>query len=197
VPAVVIPVQNPQKACRAAIFPKSAIFTPAVPWLQCFQEKDEGEDRVMPVAFTINGRGVSVEAEGDTPLLWIVREHLTLTGTKFGCGSGLCGACTVHVEGKAVRSCQTGLKDVAGKKVTTIEGLSSTSSHPLQKAWIAEQVPQCGYCQSGQIMQAAELLAKTKKPTREQIVAHMDGNICRCGTYPRIVRAIQRAAREG
>ncbi len=151
----------------------------------------------MPVAFTINGKGVSVEAEPDTPLLWIVREHLRLTGTKFGCGSGLCGACTVHVEGKAVRSCQTGLKDVAGKKVTTIEGLSPTSSHPLQKAWIAEQVPQCGYCQSGQIMQAAELLAKTRKPTREQIVAHMDGNICRCGTYPRIVRAIQRAAREG
>jgi isoquinoline 1-oxidoreductase subunit alpha len=151
----------------------------------------------MPVAFSINGRGVSVEAEPDTPLLWIVREHLRLTGTKFGCGSGLCGACTLHVEGKAVRSCQTGLKDVAGKRVTTIEGLSPVSSHPLQKAWIAEQVPQCGYCQSGQIMQAAELLAKTKKPTREQIVAHMDGNICRCGTYPRIVRAIQRAAREG
>ena len=151
----------------------------------------------MPVAFTINGKGVSVEAEPDTPLLWIVREHLRLTGTKFGCGSGLCGSCTVHVEGKAVRSCQTGLKDVAGKKVTTIEGLSPTSSHPLQKAWVAEQVPQCGYCQSGQIMQAAELLAKTRKPTREQIIAHMDGNICRCGTYPRIVRAIQRAAREG
>ena len=152
----------------------------------------------MPaVAFTINSKAVSVEAEPDTPLLWVVREHLKLTGTKFGCGSGLCGACTVHLDGRAVRSCQMPMDQVSGKKITTIEGLSPTSSHPLQKAWIAEQVPQCGYCQSGQIMQAAELLAKTKRPTREQIVAHMDGNICRCGTYPRIVRAIERAAREG
>ncbi len=152
----------------------------------------------MPaVAFTINAKAVSVEAEPDTPLLWVVREHLKLTGTKFGCGSGLCGACTVHLDGIAVRSCQVPMDQVSGKKITTIEGLSPTSSHPLQKAWIAEQVPQCGYCQSGQIMQAAELLAKTKRPTREQIVAHMDGNICRCGTYPRIVRAIERAAREG
>jgi isoquinoline 1-oxidoreductase alpha subunit len=149
------------------------------------------------VAFTINSKAVSVEAEPDTPLLWVVREHLKLTGTKFGCGSGLCGACTVHVDGRAVRSCQVPMDQVSGKKVTTIEGLSPSSNHPLQKAWIAEQVPQCGYCQSGQIMQAAELLTKTKRPTREQIVAHMDGNICRCGTYPRIVRAIERAAREG
>ena len=148
------------------------------------------------VAFTINSKAVSVEAESDTPLLWVVREHLKLTGTKFGCGSGLCGACTVHVDGKATRSCQVQMSQIAGKKVTTIEGLSANSSHPLQKAWIAEQVPQCGYCQSGQIMQAAELLAKTKRPSREEIVAHMDGNICRCGTYPRIVRAIERAARE-
>jgi isoquinoline 1-oxidoreductase subunit alpha len=152
----------------------------------------------MPaVAFTINSKAVSVEAEPDTPLLWVVREHLKLTGTKFGCGSGLCGACTVHVDGRAVRSCQVPMDQVSGKKVTTIEGLSPSSNHPLQKAWIAEQVPQCGYCQSGQIMQAAELLTKTKRPTREQIIAHMDGNICRCGTYPRIVRAIERAAREG
>ena len=151
----------------------------------------------MAIALSVNGTGVSVEASPQTPLLWVVREHLKLTGTKYGCGSGLCGACTVHVDGKAVRSCQTALSDVAGKKVTTIEGLSATASHPLQKAWVAEQVPQCGYCQSGQIMQAAELLAATKSPTRAQIVAHMDGNICRCGTYPRIVRAIERAAREG
>jgi isoquinoline 1-oxidoreductase alpha subunit len=152
----------------------------------------------MPaVAFTINSKPVSVESEPDTPLLWVVREHLKLTGTKFGCGSGLCGACTVHVDGRAVRSCQVPMDQVSGKKVTTIEGLSPSSNHPLQKAWIAEQVPQCGYCQSGQIMQAAELLTKTRRPTREQIVAHMDGNICRCGTYPRIVRAIERAAREG
>jgi isoquinoline 1-oxidoreductase alpha subunit len=150
----------------------------------------------MTIALTVNGNAVSVTAEPDTPLLWVLREHLKLTGTKFGCGSGLCGACTVHLDGKAVRSCQTAVSQVQGKKITTIEGLSPNSSHPLQKAWIAEQVPQCGYCQSGQIMQAAELLATTKTPTREQIVTHMDGNICRCGTYPRIVRAIQRAARE-
>jgi len=149
------------------------------------------------VAFTINGKAVSVEAEPTTPLLWVVREHLKMTGTKFGCGSGLCGACTVHVDGKAVRSCQIAFSKVQGRKVTTIEGLSPNSDHALQKAWVAEQVPQCGYCQSGQIMQAAALLATNKKPTREQIVAHMDGNICRCGTYPRIVRAIERAAREG
>ena len=146
------------------------------------------------IAFTVNGKAATVEAEADTPLLWIVREHLKLTGTKFGCGSGKCGACTVHIDDKAVRSCRVALWKAAGKKVTTIEGLNG--KHPLQKAWIAEQVPQCGYCQSGQIMQAATLLATNKTPTREQIVAHMDGNICRCGTYPRIVRAIQRAARE-
>jgi isoquinoline 1-oxidoreductase alpha subunit len=146
--------------------------------------------------FTINGKSASVEAEPDTPLLWVVREHLKLTGTKFGCGSGLCGACTVHIDGKAMRSCQISVSQAAGKKVTTIEGLPGNGQHPLQKAWIAEQVPQCGYCQSGQIMQAADLLARNKKPTREQIVAHMDGNICRCGTSPRIVRAIQRAAKE-
>jgi len=148
------------------------------------------------IGFVVNGKSVSVEAEPGTPLLWVVREHLKLTGTKFGCGSGLCGACTVHIDGKAVRSCQISLSQTQGKKVTTIEGLSPTSNHPLQKAWIAEQVPQCGYCQSGQIMQAAELLTKNKKPTREQIVTHMDGNICRCGTYPRIIAAIERASKE-
>ncbi len=148
------------------------------------------------VVLTVNGKAVSVKAEPDTPLLWVVREHLKLTGTKYGCGVAACGACTVHVDGKAVRSCQLKLSQVAGRKVTTIEGLSEKGDHPLQKAWIAEQVPQCGYCQSGQIMQAAELLAKTKTPSREQIVEHMDGNLCRCGTYPRIVRAIERAAKE-
>jgi isoquinoline 1-oxidoreductase alpha subunit len=147
-------------------------------------------------AFTINGRAVDVAAEPDTPLLWVIREHLKLTGTKFGCGVAQCGACTVHVDGEPTRSCQTQLQDVAGKKITTIEGLSPKGNHPLQKAWIAEQVPQCGYCQSGQIMQAAALLKKTPKPTREQIVEHMDGNICRCGTYVRIISAIQRASRE-
>ncbi len=148
------------------------------------------------VAFTINGMRASADAAPDTPLLWVIREHLELTGTKFGCGAGLCGACTVHVDGVAVRSCQTAVSDVEGKAVKTIEGLSPDASHPLQKAWIAEQVPQCGYCQSGQIMQAAELLAANKNPSRADIVAHMDGNICRCGTYNRIIAAIQRAAGE-
>lgn len=147
-------------------------------------------------AFTINGRAVDVAAEPDTPLLWVIREHSKLTGTKFGCGIGQCGACTVHVDGAPTRSCITWLEDVAGREVTTIEGLSPDASHPLQRAWIDEQVPQCGYCQSGQIMQAAALLESNPNPTREQIVEHMDGNICRCGTYVRIIRAIQRAARE-
>jgi isoquinoline 1-oxidoreductase subunit alpha len=152
------------------------------------------ERNKMAISFTINGKAASVEAEPDTPLLWVVREHLKMTGTKFGCGAGLCGACTVHVDGKAIRSCLMSVSQVAGKSVTTIEGLSADGSHPLQKAWVAEQVPQCGYCQSGQIMQAAELLAKNKNPSRADIVAHMNGNICRCGTYTRIIAAIQKAA---
>lgn len=147
-------------------------------------------------SFTINGKPVQVAAPADVPLLWIVREQLGLTGTKYGCGIAQCGACTVHVNGDATRSCQTSLGDVEGKQVTTIEGLSPDGNHPLQRAWVAEQVPQCGFCQSGQIMQAATLLKTTPKPTREQIVQAMDGNLCRCGTYPRIVRAIERAARE-
>jgi isoquinoline 1-oxidoreductase alpha subunit len=148
------------------------------------------------VKFTLNGRSVSAASEDSTPLLWVIRDELKLTGTKFGCGAALCGACTVHVDGRAVRSCVTTISSVQGKKVTTIEGLSPDASHPLQKAWIAEEVPQCGYCQSGQIMKAAELLAQNKSPSREQIVSHMDGNICRCGTYHRIIAAIQRAAKE-
>ena len=148
------------------------------------------------VAFTINGKRASADTAPDTPLLWVIREHLKLTGTKFGCGAGLCGACTVHVDGRAVHSCQTAVSEVEGKSIKTIEGLSSDRSHPLQKAWIAEQVPQCGYCQSGQIMKAAELLATNGTPSRDEIVAHMDGNICRCGTYIRIIAAIQRAAQE-
>lgn len=147
-------------------------------------------------AFKINGQEVDVAAEPDTPLLWVIREHLKLTGTKFGCGIAQCGACTVHVDGEPTRSCVTQLQDVAGREITTIEGLSPDASHPLQRAWIAEQVPQCGYCQSGQIMQAAALLASNPQPTRDQIVEHMDGNICRCGTYVRIVKAIQRAIGE-
>ena len=149
------------------------------------------------VAFTLNGKSVDVAADSGIPLLWAIRDHLKLTGPKYGCGAGLCGACTVHVNGKAVRSCQTALSEAAGGKVVTIEGLSPDSSHALQKAWVAEEVPQCGYCQSGQIMQAAELLAKNPKPSRDEIVSHMDGNICRCGTYTRIIAAIQRASKEG
>ncbi len=148
------------------------------------------------VSLTINGKPSTVAVDPATPLVWVLREHLQMTGTKFGCGMAQCGACTVHVNGQATRSCVTPLSAVAGKSVTTIEGLSPDGSHPLQKAWVAEQVPQCGYCQSGQIMQAATLLAKNKKPTREQIVQHMNGNICRCGTYQRIVKAVQRAAKE-
>lgn len=148
------------------------------------------------VSFTLNGKMVAAKAEGNTSLLWVIRDELKLTGTKYGCGIAQCGACTVHVNGKAVRSCVTTLSAVAGARVTTIEGLSPDSSHPLQKAWIAEEVPQCGYCQSGQIMKAAELLAANPKPTRAQIVKHMDGNICRCGTYGRIIAAIERASQE-
>jgi isoquinoline 1-oxidoreductase subunit alpha len=149
------------------------------------------------VAFNVNGARKEVEVGPDTPLLWVLREHLGMTGTKFGCGVAACGACTVHIDGRPVRSCITPVSLVEGRAVTTIEGLSPDGSHPLQKAWIAEQVPQCGYCQSGQIMQAAELLAHNKNPSRADIVAHMDGNICRCGTYLKIIGAIQRAAREG
>lgn len=146
--------------------------------------------------FKINGKTVNVDAQPDTPLLWVIREHLKLTGTKFGCGVGQCGACTVHVDGDATFSCQTPVSSIAGKDITTIEGLSADSSHPLQKSWIAEEVPQCGYCQSGQIMKAATLLSKNKSPSRQQIVQHMNGNICRCGTYSHIIKAIQRAAAE-
>ena len=148
------------------------------------------------ITFAINGRETLSDQPSDTPLLWVIRDELGLTGTKFGCGMAQCGACTVHVNGVPTRSCVTPVSAVQGKRITTIEGLSPKGDHPLQKAWIAEQVPQCGYCQSGQIMAAAALLARTKSPTREQIVQHMSGNLCRCGTYNQIVAAIQRAARE-
>ncbi len=151
----------------------------------------------MAIAFHVNGKRVSTDSAPDTRLVWILREHLKLPGTKLSCGLGVCGACTVHLDGKAARSCILPVSAVEGKKVTTIEGLSPDRSHPLQKAWIAEQAPQCGYCQSGQIMQAAALLAENPSPKREEIVQHMDGNLCRCGTYGRILRAIQRASREG
>ncbi len=146
------------------------------------------------ISLTVNGKSHDVDVPSDMPLLWVLRDTLGLTGTKFGCGLSQCGACTVHLEGNAIRSCTTPVSLAADKKVTTIEGLSPTSSHALQVAWVAEQVPQCGYCQSGQLMSASALLAKTPKPTDAQIDAAMTGNICRCGTYQRIRRAIHRAA---
>lgn len=150
----------------------------------------------MSTVFSLNGKRVSTDAAGETSLLWVLREGLKSTGTKYSCGLGLCGACTVHVDGEAVRSCVLPVSAVQGKSVTTIEGLSGDRSHPLQEAWIREQVPQCGYCQSGQIMQAASLLAENPSPSREEIIEHMDGVLCRCGTYNRIIRAIQGAATE-
>ena len=147
------------------------------------------------ISLSVNGKRHDVDVSPGTPLLWVLRDAISLTGTKFGCGLGQCGACTVHLDARAVRSCQTPVSAAVGKKITTIEGLSSDSSHPLQKAWIAEQVPQCGYCQSGQIMSAAALLARTPNPTDDEIDAAMVGNICRCGTYQRIRRAIHRAAK--
>ena len=144
--------------------------------------------------FTVNGKSVELQIDPQTPLLWALREQLGLTGTKFGCGIALCGACTVHVDGNAVRSCVMPLKAVAGKQVRTIEGLSSDRSHPVQRAWILEQVPQCGYCQSGQIMAAVVLLRANPHPSDEDINDAMTGNLCRCGTYHRIRRAIHRAA---
>jgi aerobic-type carbon monoxide dehydrogenase small subunit (CoxS/CutS family) len=146
------------------------------------------------ISLTVNDRKYDVDVSPDTPLLWVLRDALGLTGTKFGCGLQQCGACTVHLDGAAVRSCGMAVSNVGSRKVTTIEGLSATSSHRLQVAWVAEQVPQCGYCQSGQLMSAAALLAKTPKPTDAQIDTAMNGNICRCGTYQRIRRAIHRAA---
>ena len=146
--------------------------------------------------FKITGEQVEVDAEPETPLLWVIREHLKLTGTKFGCGMAQCGACTVHLNGEAIFSCVTPVSGVEDQDITTIEGLSEDSSHPLQKAWVEEEVPQCGYCQSGQIMKAATLLDKNKDPSREEIVEHMNTNLCRCGTYNSIIAAIQRAAEE-
>ena len=146
------------------------------------------------IALRINGKDVNVDAAPDTPLLWVLRDSLAMTGTKFGCGIAQCGACTVHVDGTPARSCQLPVSTLAGKNITTIEGISTDGSHPVQQAWIAEQVPQCGYCQSGQIMSAVALLAKTKNPTDADIDAAMSGTVCRCGTYQRIRRAIHRAA---
>lgn len=149
------------------------------------------------LTLSVNGRTHQVDAAPETPLLWVIREHLKLTGTKYGCGIAACGACTVHLDGQPIRACALPLREAVGKAITTIEGLPGGQGHPLVKAWIEEQVPQCGYCQSGQIMQAAGLLAKTPKPGRDEIIRHMDGNLCRCGAYSQIVAAVERASREG
>ena len=152
----------------------------------------------MPlITFTVNGKSHSVTDSPDTPLLWVLRDTLGLTGTKFGCGMAQCGACTVHLDGEPIRSCVTPVSAVGSKKVTTIEGLSADGTHPVQRAWEAEQVPQCGYCQSGQLMSAAALLAKNPKPSDDDIDKAMAGNICRCGTYQRIRKAIHTAAEGG
>ncbi|MGA7792778.1 MAG: (2Fe-2S)-binding protein [Candidatus Acidiferrales bacterium] len=148
----------------------------------------------MAIQLIVNGKAQSVDVPGNMPLLWVLRDTLGMTGTKFGCGMALCGACTVHLDGEAIRSCITPVSSVAGKKITTIEGLSPDRSHPVQRAWIEVDVPQCGYCQSGQIMSAASLLAKTPKPSDSEIDEAMKGNICRCGTYQRIREAVHRAA---
>ena len=152
----------------------------------------------MPeITLRINGAERRLDVEPQTPLLWVLRDSLNLNGTKYGCGAGLCGACTVHVEGAAVRSCSTPVSQVAGKQIVTIEGIGQHGLQALQQAWIAEEVPQCGYCQSGQIMAAAALLGKTPNPSDDEITNAMSGNICRCGTYDRIRRAIHRAASGG
>jgi isoquinoline 1-oxidoreductase alpha subunit len=150
---------------------------------------------MQEIRLRVNGRERTLKVPADMPLLWALRDTLELTGTKFGCGAGLCGACTVHVDFAAVRSCTVRVADVAGKSITTIEGLSPNRSHPLQQAWVAGDVPQCGYCQSGQIMAAAALLAKNPHPSEDEVVQAMQGNLCRCGTYQRIRSAIQRAAK--
>lgn len=151
----------------------------------------------MPLfSLTVNGRTENVDVARGTPLLWVLRDHLGLTGTKYGCGIGQCGTCTIHVAGQAARACSLPIEQLGTRPVTTIEGLSERGDHPLQRAWVAEQVPQCGYCQSGQIMAAAALLVQIKRPTAAEVDAQMDGVICRCGTYARIRRAIDRAAQD-
>ena len=149
------------------------------------------------IRLNLNGREIEVDANPDTPLLWVIRENLKLTGSKFGCGVGECGACMVHLNGVSTRSCITPVDSVEGAAVTTIEGLSPDGDHKLQRAWVAEQTPQCGYCQSGQIMRAADLLSQNPKPNREEIIDFMSTNLCRCGSDPDIIRAIERAAAEG
>lgn len=150
----------------------------------------------MAISISVNGKAQQVDAPAEMPLLWLLRDTLGMTGTKFGCGVGMCGSCTVHVDGKAAKACVTTVGELSGKKVTTIEGLSADGNHPVQKAWRAHNVPQCGYCQAGQIMQGAALISENKTPTDAQILEAMSGNICRCGCYQRIFAAVKTAAKE-
>lgn len=166
-------------------------------WLSTMSAVSQVQPKMADITLRVNDREHKVNVPPETPLLWVLRDTLQMTGTKFGCGAGLCGACTVHVDGAAVRSCSTPISQAVGKTIVTIEGLAGKGLHPLQQAWIAEQVPQCGYCQPGQIMAAAALLAKTPQPSDEQITQAMSGNLCRCGTYDRIRKAIHRAAAGG
>jgi isoquinoline 1-oxidoreductase alpha subunit len=153
--------------------------------------------RMSQITLTVNGQAHTMELDPEVPLLWALRDHVGVRGPKFGCGKGVCGACTVHVDGSAIRSCVTPVASVAGSRITTIEGLSPDGSHPLQRAWLQENVTQCGYCQPGQIMTAAAFLARNPQPTDSDIVTAMAGTLCRCGTYPRIIKAIRRAVAEG
>jgi isoquinoline 1-oxidoreductase subunit alpha len=177
---------------RVAFLQRGKIDSIANGVLGVLTRKPSGE--LQMTGFSVNGKAVNLDVDPSTPLLWVIREQLGLTGTKYGCGMAQCGACTVHINGEAVRSCVAPVSRAAGKSVTTIEGLSADLSGPLQRAWLEEDVPQCGYCQSGQLMSAAVLLREKSKPTDEEIDEAMTGNICRCGTYPRIRRAIHRAA---
>src|SRR5579871_5214142 len=182
----------PKVPCRIRLLPCNGLEA-----LISLYELDAEAREMARFVLSVNGEKQIVDAETEMPLLWVLRDLLSMTGTKYGCGMGLCGACTVHIDGSAVRACQTAVSSVGSKKITTIEGLSADNSHPVQRAWIAEQVPQCGYCQPGQIMSAAALLTKTPKPNDQQIDEAMMGNLCRCGMYGRIRRAIHRAAEQG
>jgi isoquinoline 1-oxidoreductase subunit alpha len=176
--------QSPHTICISFTLIVEFRFTPRTP----------GEKCMDAISLTVNGRQHSVEVSPDTPLLWVLRDTLGLTGTKFGCGQALCGACTVHVDGEATRSCTARISTVAGRNITTIEGLSADGQHPVQQAWLADQVPQCGYCQAGMIMTTAALLAKNSAPTDADIDDALGGHICRCGTYQRIRQAVHQAA---
>jgi isoquinoline 1-oxidoreductase subunit alpha len=176
--------QSPHTICISFTLIVEFRFTPRTP----------GEKCMDAISLTVNGRQHSVEVSPDTPLLWVLRDTLGLTGTKFGCGQALCGACTVHVDGEATRSCTARISTVAGRNITTIEGLSADGQHPVQQAWLADQVPQCGYCQAGMIMTTAALLAKNSAPTDADIDEALGGHICRCGTYQRIRQAVHQAA---